>query len=66
MLATPTQLQTQVILAVTRATTSLMTRINGIYFASSNLSCTYQVPLTEETQKLTSFFLGGRQYTYQV
>ena len=24
------------------------------------------MPLTEETQKLTSFIVGGRQYTYQV
>ena len=39
----------------------LMTRINGSY------SCAYhQVPLTDEAQKLTSFIVGGRQYTYQV
>ena len=45
----------------------LMTRVNGAYFTSSELSCAYhQVPLTEETQKLTSFNVGGRQYTYQV
>ena len=45
----------------------LMTRINGKYFTASDLSCAYhQVPLKEETQKLTSFFVGGRQYTYQV
>ena len=45
----------------------LMTRVNGAYFTSSDLSCAYhQVPLTEETQKLTSFIVGGRQYTYQV
>ena len=44
-----------------------MTRVNGAYFTSSDLSCAYrQVPLTEETQKLTSFIVGGRQYTYQV
>ena len=42
----------------------LMTRINGSYFTSSDLSCAYhQLPLTEEAQKLTSFFVGGRQYT---
>ena len=45
----------------------LMTRVNGAYFTSSDLSCAcHQVPLTEETQKLTSFIVGGRQYTYQV
>ena len=45
----------------------LMIRLNGAYFKSSDLSCAYhQVPLTEETQKLFSFFVGGRQYTYQV
>ena len=45
----------------------LMTRINGSYFTSSDLSCDYhQVPLTEEAQNLTSFIVGGRQYTYQV
>ena len=45
----------------------LMTRINGSYFTSSDLYCAYhQVPLTDEAQKLTSFIVGGRQYTYQV
>ena len=45
----------------------LMTRINGSYFTSSDLSCAYhQVPLTDEAQKLTSLIVGGRQYTYQV
>ena len=44
----------------------LMTRINGSYFTSSDLPRAYnQVPLTEEAQKLTSFIVGGRQYTYQ-
>ena len=34
----------------------LMIRLNGAYFTSSDLSCAFhQVPLTEETQKLTSF-----------
>ena len=37
----------------------LMTRINGSYFTSSDLSCAYhQVPLAEEAQKLTSLFLS--------
>ena len=43
----------------------LMTRINGSYFRSSDLSCAYhQLPLTDEAQKLTSFIVGCRQYTY--
>ena len=42
----------------------LMTLVNVAYFTSSDLTCAYhQVPLTEETQKLTSFIVGGRQYT---
>ena len=45
----------------------IMTRINGKYFTASDLSSAYhQVPLSEETQKLTSFIVGGKQYTYQV
>ena len=44
-----------------------MTRITGTIFTSSDLSSAYnQVPLTEDTQKVTSFIVGGRQYTYQV
>ena len=45
----------------------IMTRINGKYFTASDLSCAYhQVPLSPETQKLTSFVIGGKQYTYEV
>ena len=44
-----------------------MTHINGKYFTASDLSCAYhQVPLSPETQKLTSFVIGGKHYTYQV
>ena len=44
----------------------IMTRINGKFFTASDLFCAYhQVPLSEETQKLTSFIVGGKQYTYQ-
>ena len=36
-----------------------------IFLSVGNLSCAYhQVPLSPETQKLTSFIIGGRQYTY--
>ena len=43
----------------------IMTRINGKYFTVSDLSCAYhQVLLSDETQKLNSFIIGGKQYTY--
>ena len=43
----------------------IMTRVNGKFFSVSDLSCAYhQVPLSYETQKLTSFTIGGRQYTF--
>ena len=43
----------------------IMTRVNGKVFSVSDLSCAYhQVPLSPETQKPTSFIIGGRQYTY--
>ena len=45
----------------------IMTRVNGKFFSVSDLSCAYhQVPLSSETQsvELTSFIIGGRQYTF--
>ena len=43
----------------------IMTRVNVKVFSVSDLSCAYrQVPLSTETQKLTSFIIGGKQYTY--
>ena len=43
----------------------IRTRVNGNFFSVSDLSCAYhQVPLSPETRKLTSFIIGGRQYTY--
>ena len=43
----------------------IMTSVNGIFFSVSDLSCAYhQVPLSPETQKVTSFIFGGKQYTY--
>ena len=42
-----------------------MTKVNGKVFSVSDLSCAYQqVPLSPATQKLTSFIIGGKQYTY--
>ena len=43
----------------------IMTRFDGNVFLVSDLSCAYhQVPLSPETQNLTSFIIGGKQYTY--
>ena len=43
----------------------IMTRVNGKVFSVSDLSYAYhQVPLNPEIQKLTSFIIGGKQYTY--
>ena len=43
----------------------IMTRVNGKVFSVSDLSCaSHQVPLSPETQKLTSFIIGGKHYTY--
>ena len=42
----------------------IMTRVTGKVFLVSDLSCAYhQVPLSPETQKLTSFIIGRKQYT---
>ena len=43
----------------------IMTRVNGKFFSVSDLSCAYhQVPLSPETQNMTSLIIGGRQYTH--
>ena len=43
----------------------IKTRVNGKVFSVSDLSCAYhQVPLSSETQKLTSLVIVGKQYTY--
>ena len=43
----------------------IMTKVKGKIFSVSDLSSAYhQVPLCPETQKLTSFIIGGKQYTY--
>ena len=44
----------------------IMTRVNRKDFSVSDLSCAYhQLPLSPETQNITSFIVGGRQYTYR-
>ena len=43
----------------------IMTRVNDKVFSVSDSSCAYhQVLLSPETEKLTIFFVGVRQYTY--
>ena len=43
----------------------IMTRVNGKSFSVSDLSCAYhQVPFSFATQKLTSFIIGRRHYTF--
>ena len=43
----------------------IMNRVNGKVFSVNDLFCAYdQVPLNPETQKLISFIIGGKQYTY--
>ena len=43
----------------------IITRVNGKVFLVSDLSSDcHQVPLSPETQKLTSFIISGKLYTY--
>ena len=43
----------------------ITTKVNGKFFSVSDLSCAYhQVPLSFQTQKLTSFIIGGQQYIF--
>ena len=45
---------------------SLLTRLKGNFFTTSDLCSAYnQVPLTEETKQLVSFVIGPKQYTYE-
>ena len=44
---------------------TLLQKFKGKYFCTSDLSSAYnQVPLTEETQKLTTFVIGSKQYAF--
>ena len=44
----------------------LLTRLDGVYYTTSDLASTYnQVPLSEDTTKLTSFVVGGKQYMFK-
>ena len=43
----------------------IMIRVKGRFFSVGDLSCSYhQVPLSFETQQLTSFIIDGRQYIF--
>ena len=44
----------------------LLTRLDGVYYTTSDLASAYnQVPLSEDTRKLTSFVVGEKQYTFE-
>ena len=46
--------------------TALLSRIRGNFFSTSDLSYAYsQVSLTDETQRLVSFVIGDKQWTFQ-
>ena len=43
-----------------------LTRLDGLYYTTSDLAPAYnQVPLSEDTKKLTSFVVGGKQYMFE-
>ena len=44
----------------------LLTRHDGVYYTTSDLASAYnQVPLSEDTKKLTRFDVGGKQYMFE-
>ena len=44
----------------------LLTRLDGVYYTTSDLASAYnQVPCSEDTKKLTSFVVGGKQYMFE-
>ena len=44
----------------------LLTRLDGVYYTTSDLASAYnQVPLSEDTKKLTSFVVSGKQYMFE-
>ena len=45
---------------------TLLTRLDGILYTTSDLASAYnQVPLSEDTKKLTSFVVGAKQYMFE-
>ena len=44
----------------------LLTRLDAVYYTTSDLASAYnQVPLSEDTRKLNSFVVGGKQYMFE-
>ena len=44
----------------------LLIRLNGVYYTTRELASAYnQVPLSEDTKKVTSFVVGGKQYMFE-
>ena len=44
----------------------LLSRLDGVYYTTSDLASTHsQVPLSEDTKKLNSFVVGGKQYMFE-
>ena len=44
----------------------LLTRLDGVYYTTSDLASAYnQVPFSEDTKKLTCFVVGGKQYMFE-
>ena len=44
----------------------LLTRLDGVYYTTSDLASAYnQVPLSEDTKKLTSFVVRRKQYRFE-
>ena len=44
----------------------LLTRLDGVYYTTSDLASAYnQVPLSEDNKKLTSFVVSGKQYMFK-
>ena len=44
----------------------LLTRLDGVYYTTSDSASAYnQVPLSEDTKKLTSVDVGGKQYMFE-
>ena len=44
----------------------LLTRPDGVYYTTSDMVSAYnQVPLSEDTKKLISFVVGGKQYMFE-
>ena len=44
----------------------LLTRLDGVYYTTSDLASAYnQVPHSEDTKKLTSLIVGGKQYMFE-